>query len=215
MAIQYNDKAVLENFHVASAFKALSENPEINLWRSLSPLELKRFREKVISIVLATDMTRHFSDFSKMKALVSEENCCLDGENKDFFMDEIVHCADLINAARPFKIAQEWAERICSEFYAQGDEERILNISISFGCNKYEKDLSDFQVSFINGVVLPLYQVLTSVLPKISETVENLKRNQKEWKEMKEHYHAIFGSFIFLSGSTLFLKETEKICSDK
>jgi hypothetical protein len=214
LALNYNDKAVLENFHLASTFKALSENPELNVWRSLSAADFKRFRERVIAMVLATDMARHFPDFNKFKSLVEEEGFSFNGPSRDFIMEQILHYADLINPAKPFKIAQEWAERICSEFYSQGDEERAMSLPVSFGCNKYEKDLSEFQVSFINGIILPMFKTLTLALPNIQDALVNIESNQKEWVSLKEHYAAIHRKFPQLFLHLFFFGEkTEKICS--
>ena len=52
-AVLYNDKAVLENHHSASAFKILSL-PENNFLSHLSKAEYKSIREVVVDLVLAT-----------------------------------------------------------------------------------------------------------------------------------------------------------------
>jgi len=50
LAIVYNDQSVLENFHVATAFKYL-QTPGVNIFESLSYLQYKRVRRLVISMV--------------------------------------------------------------------------------------------------------------------------------------------------------------------
>jgi hypothetical protein len=60
LSILYNDRAPLENHHVAAAFSLL-RRPEYNFLAALSVSEQARFRKLVIDLVLATDMKQHFS----------------------------------------------------------------------------------------------------------------------------------------------------------
>jgi hypothetical protein len=52
-AILYNDKSVLENHHLASAFAILNQ-PDFNFLSNLSKADFKQFRETVVEMVLAT-----------------------------------------------------------------------------------------------------------------------------------------------------------------
>lgn len=54
----YNDKSVLENYHVAEAFKIMS-TPAANIFARMSPEEFRTVRRFLIAWVLATDMTKH------------------------------------------------------------------------------------------------------------------------------------------------------------
>jgi hypothetical protein len=60
---RYNDKAPLENHHLAAAFY-LMRKPEYNFLAGLPKAEADRFRKLVIELVLATDMKQHFSILS-------------------------------------------------------------------------------------------------------------------------------------------------------
>ena len=55
LSILYNDRAPLENHHIAAAF-GLLRRPELNFLAALSRAEQAKFRKKVIDLVLATDM---------------------------------------------------------------------------------------------------------------------------------------------------------------
>ena len=61
LAITYNDKSILENYHVAEAFRILEEEPGCNFLTNLDTDQYKAIRNLMISMVLATDMTIHFS----------------------------------------------------------------------------------------------------------------------------------------------------------
>jgi hypothetical protein len=71
-AILYNDRSVLENHHVASAFAVLSR-PECNFIAHLPREDYRQIREMVIELVLATDLqTQHFAILSMFKNKVGD-----------------------------------------------------------------------------------------------------------------------------------------------
>ena len=65
-ALMYNDKAVLENHHLASSFNILL-HPECNFLVGLSRPDFKLIRETIIEMVLATDLSQHFHLIASFK----------------------------------------------------------------------------------------------------------------------------------------------------
>eukprot|EP00820_Chromera_velia_P022941 Cvel_31482.t1-p1 / transcript=Cvel_31482.t1 / gene=Cvel_31482 / organism=Chromera_velia_CCMP2878 / gene_product=High affinity cGMP-specific 3',5'-cyclic, putative / transcript_product=High affinity cGMP-specific 3',5'-cyclic, putative / location=Cvel_scaffold4699:54-3965(-) / protein_length=558 / sequence_SO=supercontig / SO=protein_coding / is_pseudo=false len=55
LAVIYNDKAVLENFHAAETFRILASE-QCNFSEAMSPQDFGVFREHVVDLILATDM---------------------------------------------------------------------------------------------------------------------------------------------------------------
>lgn len=91
VALIYNDRAVLENHHVSAAFR-LMRLDDYNILAEFSPEEykfdvggnfssvfvfneffflLRNFRHLVIEMVLATDMSSHFTQLKTMKTFLS------------------------------------------------------------------------------------------------------------------------------------------------
>ena len=73
LAVRYNDKSVLENYHVACGFE-LMQKKEFNIFSNLEFDEYKQMREKIVGMVLATDMTLHFGEIGKLKTRVRSED---------------------------------------------------------------------------------------------------------------------------------------------
>lgn len=74
LAIRYNDKSPLENHHVSSIF-FLMKDDSLNILSNLAKEDFKKTRERLISMILSTDMSVHFSDLAKLKGrLVSNGN---------------------------------------------------------------------------------------------------------------------------------------------
>ena len=57
---------MLENHHVSSVFAILNQD-SYNIFANFSREDYKMIRERIVSIVLATDMSIHFSDIAKLK----------------------------------------------------------------------------------------------------------------------------------------------------
>jgi len=57
---------VLENHHISAAF-ILSQKETYNIFGKFSKEDYFKMRERVICMVLATDMSSHFNDLSKVK----------------------------------------------------------------------------------------------------------------------------------------------------
>jgi hypothetical protein len=70
MSILYNDKSILENHHCSKAFGIL-QKPECNFLQPLDTAQYKLFRNLVVEMVLATDLSHHFSILSTFKKRVS------------------------------------------------------------------------------------------------------------------------------------------------
>ena len=43
----------------------------------------------------------------------------------------LVHCADISNPTRSFKVSKIWAERVVDEFFEQGDLEKRKHLTVS------------------------------------------------------------------------------------
>lgn len=66
IALNYNDSAVLENHHVATAFHIMHDK-EYNILKNFSKEDYKRVRKLMIDAILATDMAQHFNKSAQFK----------------------------------------------------------------------------------------------------------------------------------------------------
>ena len=69
LALMYNDESVLENHHLAVAFKLL-QNSGCDILASLSAKQRQTMRKMTIDMVLATDMSRHMTLLADLKTMV-------------------------------------------------------------------------------------------------------------------------------------------------
>ena len=65
-ALLYNDIAVLENHHVAAIFIHLEDNKN-NFLSNLTTKDFLFFRKLVVEVVLATDLSTHFTFMTELR----------------------------------------------------------------------------------------------------------------------------------------------------
>mmetsp|Transcript_20747 Transcript_20747/g.31465 ORF Transcript_20747/g.31465 Transcript_20747/m.31465 type:complete len:161 (+) Transcript_20747:44-526(+) len=79
-----------------------------------------------------------------------------------------------------------WTDRCLDEFFAQGDQERKLGLTISPNCDRNETKKPESQIGFINFVVKPSYVVLAEVIPAVGEHIlPVIERNLLYWDGQK------------------------------
>jgi hypothetical protein len=185
LAIMYNDNSVLENFHVASAFKVLGEENK-NFMEDVQKENRKKFRMKCIGLVLATDFARHFADFGKFQLRFSNGGV-KDEEDRLMVMEMMMHASDIGNPSRPWKLCYEWANKVMNEFFAQGDREREMGLRISNLCDRNSVSIQKAQIGFIELFIEPTFNMLGLVLPNANENTKYAIENKQHWKETMDN----------------------------
>jgi hypothetical protein len=161
LAITYNDVSVLENHHVAAAFKLL-KTEGLDWTKEMGLDEYKDMRETVIGMVLGTDMRAHFEHLTRFKSKIAGEGFKEHIERKDsrLLLTMALHAADIANPSKPQAIATAWARRSMEEFFRQGDREMELGLPISPFMDRSKVPLGativNCQIGFINVLVRPL-----------------------------------------------------------
>ena len=178
VAVIYNDKSVLENFHIASAFKIM-RRPGTDIFAKMSAEEFRTVRRFIIECVLATDMSKHGKQLTtatnKMDNMADE---------KVFTLSFLLHAADIGHATRPWSITEKWTELITEEFFQQGDEEKKKGLEVFFLGNRETVNVPKSQVGFITCLVMPLYMILAEKIPEMDPMIKNINENIGKWEEL-------------------------------
>ena len=201
IAIRYNDKSVLESYHIAQTFELIKNKPKCDIFKDMNKSEIAMMRKRMINCVLSTDMVKHAQIFSLIK--VSTEKYKINqGKNahkffeglesmalydmQQNFMDLFIHSCDISNPTKPYDIYQIWASNVMNEFYLQGDREKKMGLPISFLCDRDTTTIPQGQIGFMEGVVLPFYSSVVNIFPGLDYSIKNLNYNKSEFIKMKE-----------------------------
>mmetsp|Transcript_61140 Transcript_61140/g.71113 ORF Transcript_61140/g.71113 Transcript_61140/m.71113 type:complete len:651 (-) Transcript_61140:503-2455(-) len=181
----YNDRSILENHHCACVTEIL-KLPQYNFLAVLSEDQRRTVRDTMLEMVLATDMGNHAKIFSSFRRRMAE--CPEWHEKKDdiyLALSMSIKMADISNCGRPKFLYLEWAKNIAGEFYFQGDAEERRNLSISPFMDR-KKDKTDFpkgQISFMNYVVVPMFEAIAEFLPPVEVALQFCTENKEYWQQ--------------------------------
>eukprot|EP00164_Ancoracysta_twista_P001437 GFYU01001873.1.p1 GENE.GFYU01001873.1~~GFYU01001873.1.p1 ORF type:complete len:963 (-),score=196.79 GFYU01001873.1:144-3032(-) len=185
LATLYNDKSVLENHHLTTAFNILKQD-SCNFLHRCSQEQFKEFRSEVIELVTYTDVSLHFEIVGKFRALTAGAPIDMEApDNRRHLIRMLMKCADVSNPTKHKKIYDSWTDRVMEEFYRQGDRERSMGMEISAFMDRTNPTVAKCQRGFIDFIVMPLYEVVsnTHIIPDLETyPLATLKLNRQRWE---------------------------------
>ena len=69
--------------------------------------DFSSMRQKIIAVVLATDMTRHFGDIGKFKNRFLSNGEVKDDGDRLMMMEAMMHAADISNPTRSWEVCKK------------------------------------------------------------------------------------------------------------
>jgi len=197
LALTYNDVSVLENMHVSTMFKLLlgdSRDRRLDIFENFDDDQTTKSRNFITKAVLSTDMKKHFSKLNAIKGIIMgaddigsmlssdlPKDLCLRSEILTF----IIHLADISNPSKHTNIATIWTDKLLDEWFHQGDLEASMGLPFSPSCDRRTTNREKSQIGFINFVVLPSYELLARLIPRVeTEVVPRLHENLKYWQKL-------------------------------
>ncbi|XP_034824342.1 3',5'-cyclic-AMP phosphodiesterase isoform X1 [Maniola hyperantus] len=191
LALMYNDESVLENHHLAVAFKLL-QNDGCDIFVNLHKKQRQTLRKMVIDMVLSTDMSKHMSLLADLKTMVETKKVAGSGvllldnyTDRIQVLENLVHCADLSNPTKPLPLYKRWVALLMEEFFQQGDREREQGMDISPMCDRHNSTIEKSQVGFIDYIVHPLWETWADLVhPDAQDILDTLEENRDYYQSM-------------------------------
>ncbi|XP_043867403.1 cAMP-specific 3',5'-cyclic phosphodiesterase isoform X4 [Drosophila mojavensis] len=191
LALMYNDESVLENHHLAVAFKLL-QNQGCDIFCNMQKKQRQTLRKMVIDIVLSTDMSKHMSLLADLKTMVETKKVAGSGvllldnyTDRIQVLENLVHCADLSNPTKPLPLYRRWVALLMEEFFLQGDKEREHGMDISPMCDRHNATIEKSQVGFIDYIVHPLWETWADLVhPDAQDILDTLEENRDYYQSM-------------------------------
>jgi hypothetical protein len=197
LAIRYNDISVLENHHCAQAF-TLFKDTRIRLLDGMESGLQRRVRKNMIAIILATDMSMHFTLKSELDDCVTRnkgfllsngtaptgaENGIsgLNEKDKLTMMKSILHTADISNPAKKWSISKAWSDLVVVEFFEQGDREKAEGLPVSMNMDRLTTQQDELSINFSDFIVAPQFISMAAGMPMFRLVLSNLIKNRDTW----------------------------------
>ena len=128
---KYQKKSVLENHHISVVKDIILGDPACNIIKNFTESQKKDFWAIFEGSVYGTDMAKHQDIVKDINRLASNEKILnLSNRNdQEYLCRALLHCADLSNPVRDFKVSQYWSEMISEELQNQVQKEIKLGLS--------------------------------------------------------------------------------------
>jgi len=204
LALQYNDRSPLENMHCAKLYSIVG-NAENNVFQKMTREQYKEARKHCIETILHTDMMSHQAMVKDLQMIYqmnsevftnrpdpngsganipAEMEVFSQSDVKVLIMNTVLHSADVSNPCRSWEVTQAWAIAILDEYFAQGDQEKMLGIPVQFLNDREKLNKPNSQIGFIEFMIAPFYAAQIRLWPALYEFGDNLVNNNVCWEEM-------------------------------
>ncbi|CAL8393893.1 unnamed protein product [Arctogadus glacialis] len=182
LASLYQNTSVLESHHWRSTVGMLRESGLL----SHLPLSMRQDMEQQLgSLILATDISRQNEFLSTFREHLNHQSLDLhQAPHRHFILQIALKCADVCNPCREWNLSRQWSERVCEEFYRQGDIEKKFALEVSPLCNQQEDSVPSIQIGFISHIVEPLFEEwcrFTEPSPLSHTMMDLLQQNKTCW----------------------------------
>ncbi|KAF5920067.1 hypothetical protein HPG69_014435 [Diceros bicornis minor] len=187
---QYKNMSVLENHHWRSTIGMLRES---RLLAHLPKEMTQDIEQQLGSLILATDINRQNEFLTRLRTHLHNKDLRLeDGHDRHFMLQIALKCADICNPCRVWEMSKQWSERVCEEFYRQGDLEQKFELEISPLCNQQKDSIPSIQIGFMTYIVEPLFQEwarFTGHSALSENMLGHLAHNKAQWKSLLPKPH--------------------------
>jgi cAMP-specific phosphodiesterase 4 len=181
LAALYENTSVLENHHWRSAIGCLLES---GVAYDIQPIR-PELEKQISSLILATDITRQQEFIGQFREYLNTDTLDMRiADHRHFILQIALKCADISNPCRPWDISKKWSQKVCEEFFRQGDYERQLNLPVTSLCDRQSTSIPKIQCGFLRFVVTPLMDEWHRFLksPLSHKMMYHLKSNQNQWE---------------------------------
>ena len=184
LALQYNDRSVLESMHIATLFRVL-QKPGCRLFAALDKTEYRAVRKLIIDAIMATDLASHAAGIARFNArLELQPHRPLDSSaaaDRQLVAELLLHASDLSGPVRPWAVSSVWAEKLQLEFHAQVVNEELLGLPPSTFLLVPKAQL---EVSFMDAFVQPAWAAVARLVgADVDDRLADLANNRARWEQ--------------------------------
>ncbi|ESO90683.1 hypothetical protein LOTGIDRAFT_191781, partial [Lottia gigantea] len=182
-ALYSSEGSVMERHHFAQSMCILNTEG-CNIFENLSSAHYTQVLDLMRDIILATDLAHHLRILKSLKEIANN------GYNKDSNRDvKLLLClsmtaCDLSDQTKNWNNTKKIASLVYQEFFSQGDLEKALGQNPLEMMDRDRACIPDLQISFLDNIALPVYEILAKIFPPMDEVLKNVLDNRSRWERI-------------------------------
>ncbi|KAM9834400.1 cGMP-specific 3',5'-cyclic phosphodiesterase [Syngnathus typhle] len=180
--------STMEHHHLDQCLMILN-SPGNQILSGLSVEEYKCTLKMIERAILSTDLALYIKRREEFFELTHSGQFVWENEHhRDLLRSMLMTACDISAITKPWPVQKRIAELVATEFFEQGDKERLeLNIEPSDLMNREKRDkIPSMQVSFIDAICTQLYETLAGMSDYCSPLLEGCQTNRQRWKCLAE-----------------------------
>merc|ERR1719238_878024 len=96
----------------------------------------------------------------------------------------LLHSADVSNPCRAWEVTFSWAQVCLEEFFAQGDQEKMLGVPVQFLNDRDKLNRPNSQIGFIEFMIAPFFAAQVRLFHGLHQYGDNLGVNIDKWENL-------------------------------
>jgi len=184
-ALYSSDGSVMEKHHFAQAVHIINSEG-CNILETLPKKHYQIALDLLQMIIIATDLANHFlilKDIDEIaKGGFKKEN----KRHHRTLLSLMMTSCDLSDQTKPWEGAFKVSDLLYAEFFNQGDMEKSLGYAPKEMMDREKASIPRLQVEFVSKVALPVYKLLSAILPPVSSICDVIGENIVKWQCLQE-----------------------------
>uniref|UniRef100_A0AAZ3R093 Phosphodiesterase n=1 Tax=Oncorhynchus tshawytscha TaxID=74940 RepID=A0AAZ3R093_ONCTS len=186
-ALYSSEGSVMERHHFAQAIAILNTHG-CNIFDKFSRKDYQRMLDLMRDIILATDLAHHLRIFPDLQRMADAGYNPRNQTHRSLLLCLLMTSCDLSDQTKGWKTTRKIAELIYKEFFSQGDLEKAMGNRPSEMMDREKAYIPELQISFMEHIAMPIYKLLSELLPGATELYERVATNRVQWTKVSHKF---------------------------
>jgi cGMP-dependent 3',5'-cyclic phosphodiesterase len=171
----------MERHHISQTMSILNTE-DCDIFQNLTADEYRSILDLIYDIILATDLSLHLSIINELEKMSMEGYDSSNPHHHHLLRSLLMTSCDLSACLKDWDDSVAVSKLIYSEFFSQGDKEKEIGMTPSVMMDRDKAIHSEQQLNFLDKIAIPVYKLLSQLLPETTSAYENLLTNYENWK---------------------------------
>ncbi|XP_075871079.1 cGMP-dependent 3',5'-cyclic phosphodiesterase isoform X2 [Nelusetta ayraudi] len=186
-ALYSSEGSVMERHHFAQTI-AILNTVGCNIFEKFSRKDYQRMLDLIRDIILATDLAHHLRIFKDLQKMADDGYDPKNPAHRSMLLCLLMTSCDLSDQTKGWKTTRKIAELIYKEFFSQGDLEKAMGNRPSEMMDREKAYIPELQISFMEHIAMPIYKLLSELLPGATELYERVAANREQWTKVSHKF---------------------------
>uniref|UniRef100_A0A8C3G0G6 Phosphodiesterase n=1 Tax=Cyclopterus lumpus TaxID=8103 RepID=A0A8C3G0G6_CYCLU len=186
-ALYSSEGSVMERHHFAQAIAILNTHG-CNIFDKFNRKDYTRMLDLIRDVILATDLAHHLRIFKDLQKMADDGYNPKNRNHRSMLLCLLMTSCDLSDQTKGWKTTRKIAELIYKEFFSQGDLEKAMGNRPSEMMDREKAYIPELQISFMEHIAMPIYKLLSELLPGATELYERVAANREQWTKVSHKF---------------------------